>query len=325
MHNDAQMLLALQQEIAPPPPVQPKLLNTKAMSVQLITRKPTTRHNDDEAAKAARSALGDDGITASTTLFKDNTSPIKLLLAEVGAVYLHHKKNTLPYEDRGPRLLPVTEYESYRDGMRTLIGDVQAKVQVYKNDPAKYDQAVANDVAFRNATAVSMGKTGRASPTDYPTCEQFCSAIDLDFRFKPLPDNSHWLFDVDEEDKRALVAGQMDVYYTALADLRARIEAPLVKLAETLRVQPGTDEVTGKRVGIFRDTTVTNVMDAVTQARSLCMGDESILAACDAVEAALPKTITDNIDVLRESPVVREQAARRLADVASKMGAFFGE
>lgn len=239
-------------------------------------------------------------------------------------MYQFHKKATLPYIDRGPRLLPVTQYESYRDNMRVLIGDVQAKVNRYRNNPELYDQAVANDIAYRNAVAASTGKTGRASVADYPSSQAFTDAIDLDFRFAPLPDNAHWLFDIDDEDKAKLTAQAAETYNAAVADLRNRISTPLKKLVETLNTTPGIDAETGKRVGIFRDTTVTNLTDAINEARQLCMGDEEVLAVCDAVDAALPKAITENIDVLRESPVVREAQAKKLADVQSKMAAFFG-
>lgn len=323
---DIEHLMSLITDNTPPIPATPtvKALNTKAMSVQLITRRPTTRHNDDEAAKVARSALGDEGISASTQLFKDNTSPIKMLLSEVGAAYQYHKKSTLPYIDRGPRLLPVTQYESYRDEMRVLIGDVQRKVNKYRVQPELYEQAVTNDITYRNAVAVSKGSVGRALVSDYPTAQEFTDAIDLDFTFSPLPDNSHWLFDVDEEDKVKLHVQALDTYNTALADLKTRIETPLKKLVETLSTSAGIDKVTGKRIGIFRDTTVTNLTDAVVQARQLCMGDEEVLAVCDLVDAALPSVVRGNIDVLRESPVVREQQAKKLADVQNKMAAFFG-
>lgn len=300
---------------------EPKHLNEKAMSVQLKTSKPTTRFNDDAAAKAAQDALGDQGITASTVLFKDNTSAIRHLFNEVTAVYTYHKNNTLPYIDRGPRLLPVNQYETYRDEMRRLIADVNNKLAAILPN---YDTYVQADVDFRNRSAEAAGKQGRASTNDYPTAEQFAASIGLDFHFAPLPDNSHWLFDIDEEDKARLTEQASATYNTALADMRKRIEDPLTKLIEALRVPAGAkDETTGKRLGIFRDTKITNVADAVANVKALSMGDADVLAACELVEKVV-SPLVNNPDVLRESPVVREQAHEKLAAVASKMSAFFG-
>lgn len=310
--------LAYSNQVTAP---EPKALNQKAMSVQLKTSKPTTKFNDESAARAAQDALGDMGISASTVLFKDNTSVIRHLFNEVNAVYAYHKKNTLPYIDRGPRLLPVSQYETYRDEMRRLIADVDNKLAAILPN---YDAYVQADVDFRNRNAEAAGKQGRASVKDYPTAEQFRTSIGLDFHFAPLPDNSHWLFDIDEEDKARLQTQAADTYNTALADMRKRIEDPLSKLVEALRVPAGQkDEVTGKRLGIFRDTKITNVADAVANVKALSMGDPDVLAACEMVEKVV-SPLVNNPDVLRESPIVREQAHEKLAAVASKMSAFFG-
>lgn len=322
-------------------PPKVKKLNEKAMLVKLVTRKPTTKHNDNEAAKVARTALGDEGITASTTLFVEKSSPIRALLNEQGAVYQFHKKKTNPYEDRGDRLLPVPVYESYRDSMRVLIADVNAKVTKYRNDPSLYDKAVQDDIAFRNAVAVSRGATGRASIADYQTCAEFLASFEIEFRFKPLPDSSHYLFDIDEEDRATLDAHEKEVEAVVRQHLADRLKGPLAKLLDTLNTETVemTDPVTGvtkkvgvhrvtrepmKTTGIFRETTLTNLTEAIDDARALAMDDPDVLAACNALDAALPKTIRDNSDVLRESPVVREAQARKLQDVASKMSAFFG-
>jgi hypothetical protein len=302
-----------------PPAAQPKRLNEKAMTVQLRTSRPTTRFNDEEAAKAARSAVGDDGVGAYTKLFCDPSNPVRQLLAEVGAVYQYHKANTIPYIDRGPRLLPVSQYETYRDTMRTLVNDVDTKLRALAPD---YDRYVLLDVAYRNATAAATGKVGRATPDDYPDSDSFTTSIGVTFSFAPLPDNSHWLFDVDDEDKAALDANAQDIYARALSDLRSRVETPLVKLIDVLRAKPGDKDDDGKRVGIFRDTKVTNVVDAVANVKALAMGDKGVLAACEMVETVMAP-FKDNPDVLRQSPVVRETALAKLNDVASKMGAFF--
>lgn len=303
-------------------PLPIKTLNTKAMSVRLVTRKPTTTKRDHEAEKFAQDSLGDFGINASTAIFKDKTSPVRALLNEASAVYQYHKQHTLPYIDRGPRLLPVSQYETYRDAMRALVRDVDAKVKLI--EPA-YDTCVENDIIFRNRPNLNGVMGTRAKLTDYPTREQFMASFSLNFDFAPLPDNSHWLFDVSDEDKAALTAQTSEMYNAALADMYARLKTPLDKLVTTLTVPAGSEDEDGRRRGIFRDTTVTNLVEAVANVKALSMGDEGVLAACDLLDSALPTAITKNIDVLRESPVVREAAAKRLAEVAAKMGAFFGE
>lgn len=308
-------LALMEQEDNPADLPKPKQLNEKAMTVRLTTSRPTTVRRDEQAEAAAQAALGDKGITAQTRLFRDKANPIRQLLAEVSAVYHYHKLNTIPYIDRGPRLLPVENFENYRDNMRRLMNDVENKLRAIM--PHYYTHVDA-DIVQRNGTTGS-----RASRADYPTAEEFESAIKLKFEFAPLPDYAHSLFDIAEEERVNLET----VHKQAISDLFDRLREPLDKLVKTLNT-PNTKEVdpiTGKEVrrGIFRDTTVTNVVDAVQNVKALAMGDEKLIAACDMLATAMGP-IKDNTDSLRESPVVREMAAKKLAEVQSRMAAFFG-
>jgi len=91
----------------------------------------------------------------------------------------------------------------------------------------------------------------------------------------------------------------------------------LVKLIEKLRIPPGEPG------SIFRDTAVENVTEAIDLVRAMAMGDDYILAMCDEMRSAMSGYAT-NPQVLRESPIVREQTAAKLAAVADRMGIMFG-
>jgi hypothetical protein len=305
---------AMQLEMPAVP--KPKSLNEKAMTVRLTTSKPRTVRQDEEAANAARAALGDNGITASTRLFKDPANPVRQLLNEVTAIYAWHKKHTIPYVDRGPRLLPVEQYEYYRDEMRKMTNALDARLKAVLPD---YDRFVAADIAQRN------GATGtRASRDDYPSADEFASSVGLTFKFAPLPDYANSLFDITDEERENL----NEVYKNAVSDLFTRIQEPLGKLVSALNTpsEKVIDPVTGKekRTGIFRDTKITNVVEAVQNVRSLSMGDPTLAKVCDAV-AEVMKPIKDNPDMLREVPEIRKTAAEKLAEVQSRMAAFMGE
>lgn len=282
---------------------QPKALNAKAMLVRLNISKPTTSRRDTQAEQFTQQSLHDAGLRVSATLFKEKTSPVRQLLNSANAVYFFHKQNTLPYIDRGPRLLPVQNYERYRDEMRKLTGEVEAALVKVMPD---YAQHVANDVALRGS---------RASAAEYPTAEEFERSFKLQFTFSPLPDQSHWLFDIDEADKAALQTQLDEVIDGARADMYARLRDPVLKLIDKLRIpagQPGS---------IFRDSAVSNITEAAALCRQLAMGDEDILAACDVLDQSVKHM---DPEMLRESPVVREAAAARLAAVADKMKFMFG-
>lgn len=285
---------------------QPKQLNSKAMLVRLNISKPTTSRRDEQAEAFTQSQLADSGLRVSATLFKEKTSPVRCLLNSANAVYHFHKENTLPYIDRGPRLLPVGNYESYRDSMRKLVAEVEQEVQqVLPN----YDTYVQDDVRLRGS---------RASAAEYPSAYDFEQSFKMVFTFQPLPDESHFLFDVDPQDKAALTAQLGEIEKAARADLYARLRDPVVKLIAKLAIPAGTPGA------IFRDTAVTNITEAVSLARQLAMGDETILKMCDDVALTIAP-VKDNPDVLRESPVVREAAVVKLQAVSDRMAFMFGE
>lgn len=280
-------------------------LNTKAMLVRLSVSKPATSKRDVSAEQFTQSNLHDAGLKVSATLFKDNTNPVRQLLNSQSAVYHYHKLNTLPYIDRGPRLLPVARYEVYRDKMRALVGEVELDVKTVMPD---YDTHVLADMALRGS---------RAKAEDYPTAAEFEASFKMAFTFSPLPDVSHFLFDVSEEDKAALTEQINEVESTARADLYARMRGPVVKLIDKLKVPAGDPG------SIFRDTAVTNIVDAVDLCRQLAMDDEVIIAMCDDVSRTMD-TVRHNPDVLRESPVVRDMAAAKLKAVSERMAFMMG-
>lgn len=290
-------------------------LNRKAMLVKLTQSRPTmsSRLSTNEEQQV-RELLGDGGIKATSNIFTNKDGEVRAVINAHGAIYAFHKANTLPYEDRGARLLPVGHYEQYRDGLRELIDDADTRLKAVM---PRYDTLVNSDILWRNQAAQAAGKTPRASLNDYPTAEQFAAAVKTDVRFMPLPDQSHWLFDISPEDKASLDAQLSEASTRARDDLLTRMHDPLIELLEKLKIpagQPGA---------IFRDSKVENVLEAVELCRKLAMNDQDVLQACDLVESSFTG-YARNPQVLRDSPIVREQTVAKLNDVALKMAAFMG-
>jgi hypothetical protein len=274
-------------------------LNTKALTVRLTISKPTTSHRDVQAETFAQQQLADTGLRVSNSLFR--TGPIRELLNLTNTVYTTHKQETLPYIDRGPRLLTVSNYEKYRSTMRALVSAVETRSHELR--PA-FAQHVNDDIRVRGA---------RAALTDYPSEDEFFDSLRLKFTFAPLPDKAHVLFDMSDEDRAALEQQMQEVIDLAKADLTSRLRDPMKHLLDKLRVPVGAPG------SIFRDSAVENVVDAVQTVRRMAMDDPEILAACDEVSAAFVGH-GRNPQVLRESPIVREQMVNKLADIEKKMG-----
>ena len=295
-----------------------KRLNEKALLVKLTRRRANLVKRDAEAEEIIQQQLGDASLVVNSRLFRDKANPINQILAAFDELYTYHKRHTLPYIDVGPRIVPTAQYLEYTSGMRQKLDAIDTLMDKYMPDYAKY---VDMDMLYRNQGQTS----GRARMTDYPTAEQFRAAMSADLRFQPLPDRSHFLFDISEEDEAAFERSVEEAAATARNDVIWRMLEPLQHLAETLKHPIGsTDPETGKRLGIFRDSTVENVVQGVAMARRLAIDPSPELQeAIDELDTMI-RTYDQVKHQLRESPIVREQAAKKLADVAAKMSAFMG-
>jgi hypothetical protein len=254
--------------------------------------------------------LDDTSLIVNSKLFRDKNNPINQIMTAASEVYTEHKKRTLPWADKGPRVLPNVQYMDYTQVMRGKIDHVDAMIQ--RHIP-NYDSFVQRDITYR-----SKNPTTRAKIEDYPTAQEFEAKMGFDLRFMPMPDAKHFLFDLSPDDEAAFAASMEDTATMIKEDTIKRMLTPLQKLVEKLNTPIGTDG------HIFRDSAIENIVEGIELARKLTL-DESpeIKQLTDSLNAEVSK-YASNIEWLRESPIVREQAAKKLSDIASAMGAFMG-
>jgi hypothetical protein len=284
-------------------------LAAKAMLVKLTTQRPTTQRREKDAEAVIQQQMGDSSLTVSSHIFKDKANPVRRCINNAGGVYSYHIARTLAWQDRGPRLLPIEQYEKYTADMRKLIGDVDSEVHALGS---VYDGLVLQDIASREKPGVV-----RDFACEYPSYEDFRSKMKFEFLFLPLPDTSHFLFDVSDEDKAKLAEFTVSVEQQAKQELAQRMKEPLVHLVAKLKKSIGSEGA------IFRDSAIENIVEQCEIAESLCMGDEAMLAMVYEVRVAIrPHALAMN--QLRESPIVRAEAATKLEAVASRMGFLMG-
>lgn len=285
-------------------------LNHKAVQVQLTIRRPATLKRDRSAEAYTQNGLDDTGLKVSKSIFVERTNPIRELLNLDAGLRKFHAWASVPYIDRGPRLCPVERYEFYRDEMRTRIGEIDRAASRIR---PQYAALVAQDMATRG---------GRAKIDDYPTDEQFFGAMTRELRMMPLPETNHPLFDISPEDKAAFVQQLAETADDIRADLVARIQVPVRRLAETLAIPHGAKDADGKRTGGFKESSVTNIVCAIAQARNLAMGDPEVLAAADEASTVI-KPIASNNDLVRDDEHVRAAKAAELKALSDKLSFMF--
>lgn len=290
---------------------EPKVtaLAEKAMLVKLTTKRVNLTKRDEVAEAIIQTQMDDASLIVNSKLFRDKANPINKIMTAISEVYTYHRKNTLPYMDKGPRILPNAMYMDYTAEMRGKIGQVDALINKYMPD---YDHYVQLDISYR-----SKGPR-RATVDDYPTALEFKQRVGFDLRFMPLPDKKHFLFDLSDADVANFTQAMQDTERMARNDAIERMLKPLTHLVEKLNKPIGTDG------SVFRDSAIENVAEGVEIARKLLIdATPEVSALVDGLNAEVSKFV-EKKEWLRESPVVRLEAAKKLDDIARQMGAFMG-
>lgn len=285
-------------------------LADKALLVRLTIRRAALTRRDNALTAKVQAAEQDVGITVLTKLFQDKNSPINKIMRAVNEVYTYHKTHTLPYVDAGPRILPNTNYFAYTQEVQHLIARVENALAQWM---PHYDQLVRDDVMYRNAGRAA----GRACVDEYPTADAFRRSMSLEYKFQPMPDSRHFLFDLNEEDLQAAEQAETEAMAAANADTINRMLKPLGALVERL------GEYQGQKGERFHDTVISNVLDGIKQARSLMLFPNAELTQhIDELES-LTQRYLDGVEMIKGSAMVRTEARRKLAEAADRMSAYF--
>lgn len=285
-----------------------KNLSEKAIKVKLTMRRANLTKRDAVAEALIQQTLDDASLVVNSKLFRDKANPINKIMFAASEVYTYHKAHTLPFIDKGPRLLPNERYLEYMSMMRSKIATVDALLNTHMPN---YDQYVQLDIAYR-----SKGGTPRAQASDYPTEQDFREKMSFELRFEPLPDAKHFLFDLDADDMKSFEAAMEETAKLARNAAVMRMLEPLQHLHKKLELPIGTQG------SIFRDSAMENVVEGVEMARKLMIDPPpEFHELCDTLTSEMKGF---NPDWLRQSPINREAAAKKLADVAEKMKGLMG-
>jgi hypothetical protein len=287
----------------------PTKLSDKVVLVKLTIRRAALTKRDAVLTANLQAQEKDNSLTVLTKLFKDKDSAINQIMSKYGEVYQYHKKHTLPYVDAGPRILPNDMYMEYTQEMKHRIAQVDNLLDTYM---PMYDQLVLDDVMYRN----SGHAAGRANVSEYPNAEDFRLSMSAELRFQPMPDASHFLFDLSDEDVASFKRAEEEAAQAANADTVQRMLKPIQALVTKLGEYQG---LKGER---FHNSLVENVIDGCTLARKLAINPTpELLADITELEDAAQGYLKD-VEMIKGSANKRVEAKKKLQDVASKMAMF---
>lgn len=284
-------------------------LSDKCMLVKLTIKRAALTKRDNFLTDKIQRQEGDSSLTVLTKLFRDKSSPINQIMQAANEVYAYHRKHTLPYTDAGPRILPSNNYMEYTQELKHLIAKVDnLKMQWLPH----YDQLVADDVMYRNAGHAA----GRATVDEYPSADDFDRTTAIEYRFAPMPDSRHFLFDLSDEDMAAFEQAEAEAAAAANVDTVARMLKPLSSLVTRLK------EFQGSKNERWHNSLIQNVIEGCDLAQKLTLNPTpELLAQIDELRQAA-KDCLDDVEIIKGSAIKRDEAKRRLEEVAARMGAF---
>ena len=160
-------------------------LNISVWPAAKIDREATEKTNTDAGAVVG-AAQTKKNLFAGTSLRKD----IEKFAARVR---LYHNQHTLPWADKGERLLPTKLFLDYKTAMN---GYEQSFNNMCQNFFAEYPRLVAE-------APTNLGSLYK--PEDYPPIEEVRLKFGFRRTVKPVPEAGDFRLDVPAEDMRELV------------------------------------------------------------------------------------------------------------------------
>ena len=213
-----------------------------------------------------------------------------------------HISQTLPWSDNGLRLLPMSNFMTYKQNLTTLEINYQALVDKFI-------------IAYPNLVSAAAFQLGDLFNRDeYPEAEKIVSKFKFTVNYLPVPMAGDFRIDIGEEAKAELVKNCERAYNdrlnNAMKDAWGRLHECLMRMSERL-----ADNEKGEKK-IFRDSLVENAVELVDLLKHFNLtGDTNMELARNELAVAI---MNHDADDLRESFVARESVKKKVDDILSK-------
>ena len=218
-------------------------------------------------------------------------------------VRLWYNQQTLPWADKGPRLLTS---EMFMTGFKSRLDEHHDNWRRLRdNFEATYDDMVT-------ASAFSLGKLFNRD--DYPPLAEVMKKFDFRYTFSPVPTSGDFRVDIGQQAHRELCAMYEKHYEErtngAMREVWGRLHTCLSHMSDRL----GNDE-DGNAKG-FHSTLITNAIDLVGVLDKLNITRDPQL---EVARKELERSIY-NLDAktVKESDTVRESLKNKVDDILSR-------
>jgi hypothetical protein len=217
-------------------------------------------------------------------------------------VRLYHNQHTLPWADKGERMLPTKLFMEYK---QTMNGFEQTFRMMCNNFFLEYPRLVAE-------APINLGAMYKAE--DYPELDEVREKFGFRQSINPLPDSGDFRLDIPAEDLEDVRAEFKDKFDERLKEaMRApweKLHKVLLGMSEKLKDSDGDDK---KR---YHDSLLTNPLELCELLTKLNVTNDLVLEeARRQVELTM---LGANIDNIKEDAVSRTELKSKVDSILKK-------
>jgi hypothetical protein len=225
-------------------------------------------------------------------------------IADYGArARLYHNQTTLPWSDKGSRLLPTSLFMEYKQNMNTIERTMNAMIDDFF---LSYDDLVLD-------AKLHLGSLFNSS--DYPSIDELRDKFGFKLVFSPLPESNDFRLDIPQQDMQELSSKYESAFNDRLNDAMqenwSKLHKTLTHMSEKLTETE--DENSVKR---YHDSLVTNATELCGLLTHLNITKDPKL---EEARRSLELTMLGvGIEDIKDSPVVRSNVKNKVDEILNK-------
>jgi hypothetical protein len=228
------------------------------------------------------------------------TAARKEIADYAAACRLWHNTRTLPWADKGARLLPTSLFLDYKQEADTRRNTFNRMV----------DEFIDNYPALVQTAHNYLGNL--FDPNDYPSADVVRSKFGFRLVFSPVPESGDFRLDLPAQELEEVKQGYEDSFKSRLADAMRdpwdRLHKVLIAMSDKLTDEEGEEEIKKR----YHDSLIDNAQSLCAMLTHLNVtGDPKLEQARRDLEQTIMGT---DMETIKDSPTER-------ADVKSKVDA----
>lgn len=287
---------------------------SSAMLVELSISSWTARKLDKKVSAEVDNAKNTKVSTVNVNKnLMAGTGVLESILKYASGARTWHLSQTLPWSDNGSRLIPMSNFITYKEQLNVLENNYMALVD-------KFIDSYPNLVI---AAAFQLGDL--FDRAEYPEVHTLRNRFKFSYNFFPVPTAGDFRIDINEEAKAEIIANCDSAYQerlnNAMRDAWARLHDCLTRMSDRLQYDevPSDDPLTHGTVlkpRIFRDSLMDNATELINMLKHLNITQDPKL---ELARAELEATIKGyDVSDLRESFTAREAVKQKVDLILAK-------